>query len=115
MVIGAISPAEANVRAGCAALGLDQATCDEKVKSVTMPDGTVCDGDIVISAAGKRCIPGAVAAAAAAQRAAALGTKFDPLAPSASGASSRAATSWFLFGVVATITIGVAVYLESRS
>ena len=88
MVIGAMSPAEAALRADCKALGLTPDVCDEQVRNHTMPDGSICDGDIVIDASGKRCIPRAVAAAVAAQRAASLGTKFDPLSPSAAAGAT---------------------------
>lgn len=109
MVIGAMSPAEASLRAQCTALGLDAATCDEQVKNHTMPDGSICDGDIVIDASGRRCIPAAVAHAVAVQRAAALGTKFDPLSPSAAavGSEPSAPVVFLMLGAAALVAYGL--------
>ena len=70
------------MRAGCATAMLSPQECDERVKAFTV-NGVVCDGDIVEDASGRRCVPRATADAVAKLRAASLGTKFDPLAPSA--------------------------------
>jgi hypothetical protein len=104
MVIGAISPAEAAVRAGCAPAGLSPAECDQRVAQFTV-NGQVCDGDIVQDATGKRCVPRAVEDAVAKQRAAALGTQFQPLTPSGQDSMPQGA----LLKVGAAAVVGVLV------
>ena len=99
-----MSPAEAAVRAGCAPAALTAAECDQRVAQFTV-NGQVCDGDIVQDASGKRCIPRVIEDAVAKQRAASLGTKFDPLTPSGQDSMPQGA----VLKVVAAAAVGLVV------
>lgn len=70
--------AAADAMAACLALHNTQQDCADHIRAQSV-NGVFCDGDIVIDASGKRCIPKKVVDAVVAQRTASLGTKFDPV------------------------------------